>query len=238
MSHFNSEIWAIIRIEGRDQTIFEGVVKTNGHDVTASTGGTHPADGTNNNEHPYAVPTCTSALADIAKVQHFTWDGYVFYSYRVEVRLRRLTKFKRKFYESFEDFFITRIKNDTAGSGEYWQLALNFRRANLGGGQLEIKAGDNVLWALIKPEPSYNSLAPLKLNGPRSAKVNVEFIVTVLDGETRKPVAGAIITPGEQKTDSQGQAKVKYNAAQIYTLKANYDGHYVRSDALNVTVTQ
>ncbi|KAF8221262.1 hypothetical protein L208DRAFT_1329097 [Tricholoma matsutake] len=218
MSHFNSEIWAIIRIEGRDQTIFEGVVKTNGHDVTASTGGTHPADGTNNNEHPYAVPTCTSALADIAKVQHFTWDG--------------------KFYESFEDFFITRIKNDTAGSGEYWQLALNFRRANLGGGQLEIKAGDNVLWALIKPEPSYNSLAPLKLNGPRSAKVNVEFIVTVLDGETRKPVAGAIITPGEQKTDSQGQAKVKYNAAQIYTLKANYDGHYVRSDALNVTVTQ
>lgn len=218
MSHFNSEIWAIIRIEGRDQTIFEGVVKTNGHDVTASTGGTHPADGTNNNEHPYAVPTCTSALADIAKVQHFTWDG--------------------KFYESFEDFFITRIKNDTAGSGEYWQLALNFRRANLGGGQLEIKAGDNVLWALIKPEPSYNSLAPLKLTGPRSAKVNVEFMVTVLDGETRKPVAGAIITPGEQKTDSQGQAKVKYNVAQIYTLKANYDGHYVRSDALNVTVTQ
>jgi hypothetical protein len=78
MSGTNSPVQVNVRVEGREKTLFEGSVTTQGHDVTTASGGTHPADGTNLNEYPFKVPTCTSALDDASKLRPgFTWDGWV-----------------------------------------------------------------------------------------------------------------------------------------------------------------
>ena len=79
MSGTNSPVEVNVRIEGRQATIFEGAVTTQGHNVTTKTGGTHPADGTNGNEYPFKVPTCISALDDASKLKAtFEWDGCEF----------------------------------------------------------------------------------------------------------------------------------------------------------------
>lgn len=70
-------ILANIRIEG-DSTIFEGQVLTHGHPVTTPSGGTHSCDGCDGtNKGASCIPgaTCTTALADAAEKDGFTFDG-------------------------------------------------------------------------------------------------------------------------------------------------------------------
>ena len=45
-----------LRVEGKSDTIFEGPVTTDGHDVTTTTGGTHKCDGTNGGSEPAPGP--------------------------------------------------------------------------------------------------------------------------------------------------------------------------------------
>ena len=128
-----------------------------------------------------------------------------------------------------------------ARQGEYWQLALNFRRADLGGSQMKIQKADSVVWALITLQQApANGLPLLKLKGPRSAVVNVEILVTVIDGETRKGVEGATVRElggrGSWISDYQGQARVTFATPGEKRLKAEHDGKYVRSNMLRVTV--
>ena len=68
MANPNAEVAVNIRIEGRDTTIFDDIILTTGGDVTTTAGEviTHHADGTNYNQYPFPVPTCTSALAATA----------------------------------------------------------------------------------------------------------------------------------------------------------------------------
>lgn len=128
-----------------------------------------------------------------------------------------------------------------AGKGESWQLALNFRRAELGGGQTKIEKADSVVWALVKAQPPAYWVPLLKLRGPRSAVVDNENVVTVIDGETRKPVQGATVKEiqeggtGTWTTDGHGQAKITFATAGLKKLKAEDEGKYVRSNALIVT---
>ena len=65
-----------LRVEGSTQTLFDGQVTTDGHDVTTALGGTHECDGTNGpTPEPEPGPTATAALDDAAKLAGFTWDG-------------------------------------------------------------------------------------------------------------------------------------------------------------------
>jgi len=208
----NSPVCVNVRIEGKNASLFVGTVSTRGRIVTTASRVTGPADGTNGNEYPFQVPTCTAALADAAALNRFEWDG--------------------NFNVNLDDFFITSIHSERAGRNEFWQLALNFRRSNLGGGQMRIASGDSVLWALI-PVSDTGSV-PLRLKGPRSARANESFTVTVLNGETRGGVQGA--TVGGQTTNAHGQATLTYPAG-TQRLQASHTGSYVRSNVLQVVVT-
>jgi hypothetical protein len=218
MADPNSEVAVNIRIEGSTTTIFEGTIWMTGKTVTTTDGTrvTGRADGTNGNEYPFPVPTCTSALADAATGRDGrpVWGG--------------------TYHVGFDDFFIQRIGEEAAGRGEFWQLALNFRRTNLGGGQMRITTGDSVLWALIKS--GSRGLAPLRLKGPRSIRANTTFAVTVTDGETQGAVEGAIV--GGRPTDRNGQVKITSGQPdETHRLQADYQNRYVRSNVLIVTVT-
>jgi len=148
--------------------------------------------------------------------------------------LQGLTIFHSTFHGGFDDFFIQRIGEETAGRGEFWQLALNFKRANLGGGQMRVTTGDSVLWALIKAES--RGSAPLRLKGPQSVKAYTAIRVNVTDGETRRAVEGA--TVGGRSTDRNGQVEIEAGpAGETHRLQADYQNRYVRSNVLIVTVT-
>jgi hypothetical protein len=66
---------AFLRIEGANNTIYEGPVLPRGSPVTTLSGGTHHCDGTNNGENPTPGATCTNALDWAAKHGHFDFDG-------------------------------------------------------------------------------------------------------------------------------------------------------------------
>lgn len=77
MTDANFPVYVNVRVEGKKETILDINILTKGHDVTPQ-GGTHPADGTNGNEYPFKVPTCTAALDDSVKSKNFTWNGWAF----------------------------------------------------------------------------------------------------------------------------------------------------------------
>jgi hypothetical protein len=150
-----------------------------------------------------------------------------------------LTKFNSSFSARYEDYLVNRISSDTAiRDTEYWHLALNFKTANLGGGQMKVQSADSVVWALVSLN---GSAGLLKLKGPRSASVNTEIIVTVIDGDSRQPVSEATVKEidGSQTwtTGSNGEATIRFTSAGEKRLKAErLRGRYVRSNALTVTV--
>ena len=148
-----------------------------------------------------------------------------------------LTESNSTFDARFDDFFITDIGEAAVPGESFWQLALNFKRADVGGGQLRVTTGDSVLWALIGNP--YQTLVPLRLKGPPSATVNTAFKVTVLDGETRKPVPLVTVSPGggTRRTDMNGQVEITLTEAGEHDLRADAPGIYVRSNVLKVTVT-
>ena len=143
-----------------------------------------------------------------------------------------LIEFNSTFSADLDDFFIKTI-TETAEKDEFWQLVFNFKRADVGGGQLRVTTGDSVLWALVN---GYQTLVPLRLKGPASVKINTKFKVTVLDGETRKPVPLVPVGPSGGRTDINGQVEIEYDTPGHRKLRADVPGIYVRSNVLVVWV--
>ncbi|KAH0584843.1 hypothetical protein H2248_008121 [Termitomyces sp. 'cryptogamus'] len=188
-----------LRIEGETNTIFDRIVLTHGHPVTAS-GVRHPCDGTNNHAHPFPGPTAIAALDDASRIGRFAWDG---------------TWFPR-----FEDYLVTMIAGVPAVKNEsdFWHLILNYRDAPAGGCQLRVRAFDEVLFAYSAANKT------LKLSGPREARVGVPITLTVTDGATDAPVAGALVA--NETSDVNGHVSVAFFRTGSRNLKAE------RSDAI------
>ncbi|MEU9618926.1 MULTISPECIES: DUF4430 domain-containing protein [unclassified Streptomyces] len=120
----NAAVKVTVTVKGPDGRLFNGKIKTKGHDVTTATGGTHRCDGTNGGAQPSAVPTPTAALDDAARKRHFTWDG--------------------AWYASFDDFSVDTIKNVSGGGVAYWNISVNGTPTPVGGCQFKLNAGDKV----------------------------------------------------------------------------------------------
>ncbi|WEV29156.1 DUF4430 domain-containing protein [Streptomyces sp. 71268] len=120
----NAPVSVSVTVQGPDTTLYQGTIRTKGHDVTTATGGTHRCDGTNAGKNPAPVPTPTAALDDAARKAQFVWDG--------------------TWYASFDDFSVDTIKNVTGGSSAYWNISVNGTSIPVGGCQFALKAGDKV----------------------------------------------------------------------------------------------
>ncbi|GGP33263.1 DUF4430 domain-containing protein [Streptomyces melanogenes] len=120
----NAPVTVSLTVQGPDGPLFNGRVRTKGHDVTTVAGGTHKCDGTNGAAHPAAVPTPTAALDDAARRHHFTWDG--------------------AWYASFDDFSVDTVKNVSGGGSAYWSISVNGTPTPVGGCQFALKSGDKV----------------------------------------------------------------------------------------------
>ena len=195
-----------LRVEGADDTIFEGPVRTDGHAIEQDKNGPQPCDGTNGGANPTPGPTVTSALDDAV-----AWDG--------------------TYNPSFSDFLVNRIGSDAATDTKFWGTALNGTPTELGGCQVQVKAGDDVLWAY----DMFSAKQFLELIGPRTARLKKPFKVKVIDAKNGgKPVKGASVS-GVAKTDDKGFATIVGREKGLLLVKAERRGA-VRSNALVVRV--
>jgi hypothetical protein len=123
-----------VRIEGKTETLFEGPILTEGHNVRASSDSGAPAggrrcNGLNNGKNPLPGPTPTAAGVDAMSLIGEDFNG-LWYA------------------EPFEDYFIKRWGPDAQdeGAGEFWGVVVNNVFTKVGGCQYELDGGDEVLW--------------------------------------------------------------------------------------------
>jgi hypothetical protein len=110
---------------------------------------------------------------------------------------------------------------EAAGSS-FWYLKRNHVGAQVGGDQLRVRNGDQVLWYL---SPGFPPPAELALRGPARAKPGVPFEVSVFqfdDSGARGPAAGATVTGGATPvtTGPRGKATVTLNRQGTSALRA------------------
>jgi len=194
-----------LRIEGATDTIYEAPIFTYPHNVTTPSGGDHHCNGLNYNYNTVPGPTCTTALADAAKLKHFPFDG--------------------TWDPTYDDFFITSIGDSANTDSEFWGLLLEYQFTPVGGCQQEVTAGQHVLWAFNAFSVTYF----LKAKGPATAKKGHVVTYTVTDGTTGVAIAGASIFG--VLTDSDGHASVTFEAAGVKSGKATRDDS-IRSNAV------
>jgi hypothetical protein len=199
-----------LRVEGASATLFEGPVTTDAKTITKG-GNTVVCDGTVNGANPTPGPTATTALDDGALQAGVTWDATFF----------------------APDLFLTRFGAEQSSA---WGLAVNYTSALVGGCQLQVHAGDDVLWAAdaFGGPPDYKEKTMLRLDGPARAVAGAPANVRVTDGTTHAPVGGA--TVGGTLTGADGTAAVTLATPGLAHLKAEAPDS-IRSNALTVCVS-
>lgn len=226
-----------LRVEGSATTLYEGPITTSPETIeTASSGGPHPCDYASNGptggfaNEGAAAGTPTTALHDAAVASGLGFDAKWFGTGPSN--------------GDPGDFFISKVGPDENGGPPTfpsWGYAVNYTTANVGGCQIALAPGTEVLWAY-----NYFNLAHLLvLSGPASVDAGVPFTVHVADGRTGDPIAGASIgtfadgamSPlgSAPSTDASGNAMVVLPSAGTVALKASQP-ESVRSNAVGVCV--
>jgi hypothetical protein len=200
-----------VRIEGIRTTLFEGKITTDAHPVDSGDGsGAHKCDGTNDGANPTAGPTLLGAFDTAVHRAGLTWQG--------------------DYFADFEDFGIDRVGPDSSDTknNRYWGQVLNYKDTQVGGCQQRIVGGDQVLVA-------FDSFGhpKLRLTAPDQATVGRPVQLTVVDGETGKPFAGALVRSNH--TGPQGHVKVTFSKAGVRRFKARAKGA-IRSNQARLRV--
>jgi hypothetical protein len=251
-----------VRIEGRSETLFEGPILTEGHEIEASSDTQErPCDGVNPNdpENTTPGPTPTAASVDAMSLIGETFDG--------------------QWYPVYDDYFITRWGPDREEQGMSWGVLVNNVFTSVGGCQYELRTGDEVLWAYnaFASKP-FLALLPVAAGyasgtGPLTAiaELGKPFEVEVLDYDDDKedvpplaperagssPYEGADVSPVQTsakgfeqvqtaspetvKTDADGKASITFTTPGWHRIKAtavNAKGEEsaIRSNRLDVCV--
>ena len=135
----------------------------------------------------------------------------------------------RTFDTTFDDFFITSIGGDSETATEFWGILVNFQFTPVGGCQEEVKVVDEILWAF----DAFNAVNFLKLNGPQTARRNQPVVLTVTDGQTGRPVAGAEVDGHTSGAD--GKIIVTFAKAGVNGVKASKQSA-IRSNKVDILV--
>jgi len=240
-----------VRIEGETETLFEGPILTDGHDIRAA--GDHtdrPCDGTNGGANPSPGPTPTAAAVDAMAIAGEDFDG--------------------RWFAGHDDYYVERWGPDEEsyeGAGAFWGVLVEGVLASVGGCQFQLSAGDEALWAY----DAFNSTRPFLRLAPEeegaagdpNAPVYVdpgeplELIVqkqvyggALGEPPTVGPAAGVPVrlvatdpqsrfqAPGAalDVSDAAGAAGVGFDSPGWRRLKAAEDSGYIRSNRLDVCV--
>ncbi|KAG8410342.1 hypothetical protein J3459_017152 [Metarhizium acridum] len=182
-----------VRVEGLKKTIFDGEVKSQGHEVTTESGGKHMCDGTKCEQQRTPGNTPTASLDTASNHgKNFKFDG--------------------KWFESMGDFLIDKIGDDKG----WWHIFVNGQYLQVGGCQYQTQPYSYILWAYDGSRPS-----PLKLEVLSATRVNQETIFSVKSWETGGPVGSATVH-GVQ-SDENGIAIVIFKERGKIPVRAEKD---------------
>ncbi len=227
-----------LRVEGSSTTLFEGPIAAEQQTFdTASSKVMHPCNYSENGNSelefadggtPSGTPT--TALRAAALTSGLAFDAKWFGN--------------EKQGGNPGDFLITRVgtdENESKAPFASWGFAVNETTSAVGGCQIALVPGSEVLWAYNY----FNLPNRLRLSGPASAGAGVPFAVHVTDGQTGEPLPGASIgqlvsgvttaIPSSSTTDASGNATVTLAHTGVSTLKATR-AESVRSNGLTVCV--
>jgi hypothetical protein len=109
-----------------------------------------------------------------------------------------------------------------AGGSSFWYLKHNHTGAQVGGDQLALRHGDQVLWYL---SPGFPPPVELALRAPARAKPGVPFEVSVVqfdDSGSQSPAVGATVSGGTNpvRTGPRGKAMVTVSGSGTAALRA------------------
>lgn len=249
-----------LRIEGRDVTLFEGPLRTDGHAIKAS-GDTRAraCDVASNGAGGAPGPTPTAAADDAMRLTGQSFDAT---------------------WGPGTDYFVTRFGPDgqAPGAFAYWGIIVNGIYTSVGGCQYRLSPGDSTLWLY----DAFNAKPQLRLDGPdgigeatasveggasiapvrqqfdvglhQPLRVTVQRSAARTEGGapgTRTPAAGVTVAPvttdangwqtvvrggeGATTTAADGSATLSWSAPGWKRIKADGDG-FVRSNRLDVCV--
>jgi hypothetical protein len=231
-----------LRVEGSTKTLFEGPIATHGETFeTESSKGSHPCNYKENGPSSEKEETFedggnegatpTTALRDAAVQAGLAFNAEWFGS-------------GSEGKKTPGDFLITQVGGDISNSeknNEYWGYAVNDTTAVVGGCQIALAPGNEVLWAYNY----FNQKHLLSLSGPASVTSGVPFTVHVTDGQTGEPLEKASIgqlisgvtstSSSSPITDANGNATVTLTQLGTTTLKA-VRVESLRSNGLAVNV--
>ncbi|HEX6204913.1 MAG TPA: hypothetical protein VFZ29_03805 [Solirubrobacterales bacterium] len=122
---------------------------------------------------------------------------------------------------------ICGVGSSVAKGSSSWYMTINHKVQSVGGDAAKIKAGDDVLWALVKTEaPDYSYPDELVLTAPASAKAGMSFAVRVwaYDEKGRKtPAEGAMVSGAAEPTGADGRTTVTLAKPAKLSAKASGD---------------
>ena len=237
-----------VRIEGRTQTLFEGPILTEGHDVSSYKGdggdeaedlAEHPCDGVNEldrqNTEPGPVPTAASVDAMNAIGETNAMAG--------------------QWYNDFNDYFVKQWgaeEENAESEGRAWGILVNNTYTPVGGCQYQLDTGDEVLWiynafesrpilALFAAGADYSGGdRPLTATAQLGKPFQVEVLSYEDDIEDKPPahpertgtgpLAGAKVAPvltskkGLERPDLESPETVTSNAEGKATITFNTPG--------------
>jgi hypothetical protein len=252
-----------VRIEGKEETIFEKTVPVTIKAVRASSDTQERnCDGVNELDPENVVPGVTPTLASAEAMESIgeSFDG--------------------QWYEGFGDYFITRWGPDAQDNSlsAWWGVLVNQVFTSVGGCQKQLKEGDEVLWVWdafsSRPMLALYPQAAHYAEGPRPTRVTVapgepvpvEVVSWPAGGESStpevpsragsSPYEGAEVAPvtvnakGFQRvdtaspetavSDADGKATFTFTAPGIHRIKAvgprGEESSVVRSNGLEICV--
>lgn len=226
-----------VRVEGATTTLFDRVVRTDA--ITLQTPNDvrlglspHVCDGTNADRYPTPGPTPTGATADAMSTIGQDLDA--------------------EWFGGFDDYFVTRIGTDAEDDAQslWWGILVNRAFTSVGGCQLQVAEGDEVLWVY----DAFGGRPFLWLLAPATTTVGTPTTVTVLgsasstenpeadgtpyeaatvggiDADAR-PVTTGFATGGP--TSAAGTTTVTFSQPGWHRLKARDDGPGPRPRAIS-----
>jgi Domain of unknown function (DUF4430) len=253
-----------VRIEGREETLFEATVPVSVRPIRASSDTeARSCDGVNGLDPGNLAPAATPTLAAAEAVESIgqSFDG--------------------QWFPGFGDYFVTRWGPDSqdTAAGAYWGVLVNEVYTSVGGCQYDLNEGDEVLWVWDafggRPTLALYPVAAAYGEGPRPATAiaqlgqpfPVEVVAFPAAGEGTpgdrpsrlgsSPYPGAEVVPvttgplGFQRIDAasretvetgaDGRATLVFTEPGLHRIKATVgapgaETTVVRSNAISVCV--
>lgn len=203
-----------VRIEGYERTLFEGPVRGDGRIIRATSDDEgRLCDGTNNYSGLPSGPTPTSISADAMELIGETFDG--------------------DWYPGYDDYFITRFGPDSQAPGTYayWGVLVDDSFTPVGGCQLSLSAGRQVLWLadafnarpFLRLRPtgptSWTTGQTITLAAGQALPLTVERYSGAIDGADQElqPAAGITVAPVATSTPQLFQQVLTSDPSAVTT---------------------